>query len=192
MKPMKLISIDIETTGLDPATCHVLEIGAVIFDPQPELDPAIRFRPATFERIIKCSRIQGEPYALQMNADLIAEIAGTKKTHVPIRTAVEMVGDFRDFLEENLEEGEKATIVGKNYDAFDRQFLNRVNGWNVVTKNRLARRVLDVGSLCFCPDDGEVQNLTKCLAKLGVRDEVTHRALDDALQCMTVVTRFFA
>jgi len=189
---MKLISIDIETTGLDPATCSVLEIGAVIFDPQPDLNPALRFRPVTFERIISHQRIQGEPYALQMNADLIAEIAGTKETHVEIRTAVEMIGDFRDFLEKNCEDGEKLTIVGKNYDAFDRQFLARVPGWNNVTKTRLARRVLDVGSLCFCPDDGEVVNLTKCLAKLGVRDDVSHRALDDALQVMTVVTRFFA
>jgi DNA polymerase III epsilon subunit-like protein len=189
---MKLISIDIETTGLNPVTDSVLEIGAVIFDPAPPLNPDERFRPQTFECIIKHERISGNPFALQLNANLIAEIAGTKETHVPIVSVTQAITDLRDFIDANIEAGEKLTAVGKNFDAFDKQFLNRMPGYEIATKNRIARRVLDVGSLCFRPGDGQVVNLTACLKMLGVDATVQHRALDDALDVMTVVTRFFA
>ncbi len=191
---MKLLSIDIETTGLDPKTCSILEFGAVVFDPQPNILSGTESerRWQTFECLIKHSRIQGEPYALGMNSSIIREISGQAATHRNILDATTFTRDLCEFLDANIEPGNKYTVVGKNYDAFDRQFLERVPGWNERVKRRIERRTLDVGSLCFCPDDGAVASLDDCLTKLGVQGVVTHRALDDALGVATAVSRFFA
>ena len=191
---MKLLSIDIETTGLDPRTCSVLEIGAVVFDPQPVIqggDPAKR-RWQTFEYLLKHTRVQGEAYALGMNADILKEITGQKRTHIPIGNVTEVITNFRGFLLDNIAAGEKYTIVGKNYDAFDAHFLDRLPGWSQRILPLCERRTIDLGSLCFCAEDGKVLNLDGCLAKLGIRGMVTHRALDDAMAVATGVSRFFA
>jgi DNA polymerase III epsilon subunit-like protein len=190
---MKLLSIDIETTGLDPATCSTLEVGCVLFDPQPDLNATPQERRwKTWECLIEHSRVQGEPYALQLNHDILAELAGVKKTHRQILKAAEVGPKVAQWLRlEGVNAENKATIVGKNYDAFDRQFLNRVPGWNQFLSPIVERRTLDVGSLYFCPDDGKVVGLEACLAKIGVDDSDSHRALDDALQVATAITRFF-
>ena len=191
---MKLLSIDIETTGLDPATCSTLEVGCVLFDPQPDLNATPQERKwKTFERLIEHSRIQGEPYALQLNADILAELAGVEKTHIQIVKAAELGPQVAQWLRlEGVNAENKATIVGKNYDSFDRQFLNRVPGWNEFISPLVERRTLDVGSLYFNPEDGKVVNLESCLKKIGIDTSVNHRALDDALQVATAVSRFFS
>jgi DNA polymerase III epsilon subunit-like protein len=68
---MKYISIDIETTGLDPKTCQILSIGAVIEDtntliPFDELPK--------FHGVIKREHVSGSIFALNLNKDLIEEI----------------------------------------------------------------------------------------------------------------------
>ena len=190
---MKLLSVDIETTGLDPSTCSVLEVGAVLFDPQPDLSaPPVQRRWQTFERLIRHKQIQGEPYALQLNKDILAELCGVKKTHISIVKAASVGPALAEWLRSyGISESNKATIVGKNYDAFDRQFLNRVPGWNAFVGPLVERRTLDVGSLYFCPDDGKVVGLEACLQTIGADTTVSHRALDDALQVATAVSRFF-
>ena len=65
---MKYISIDIETTGLDPETCQILSIGAVIEDtlnllPFEELPK--------FHAVIKRESVYGSIFALNLNKDLI-------------------------------------------------------------------------------------------------------------------------
>ena len=68
---MKYISIDIETTGLDPENCQVLSIGAVIEDTENIMP--LEDLP-TFHGVILSNRIEGEPYAINMNKDLIQKI----------------------------------------------------------------------------------------------------------------------
>ena len=71
---MKYISIDVETTGLNPETCQILSIGAVIEDTQKQLD--FEEIPKFHCTILKNERdiISGEIYALNMNRDLIESI----------------------------------------------------------------------------------------------------------------------
>ena len=68
---MKYISIDIETTGLDPERCDVLSIGAIIEDTNNKLpyDELPKFHAA-----IKRQEITGSPFAINMNRDLIEAI----------------------------------------------------------------------------------------------------------------------
>ncbi len=68
---MKYISIDLETTGLDPENCQILTIGAVIEDtnnikPMEDLP--------TFHAAILHRRIEGSPYAINMNKEIIESI----------------------------------------------------------------------------------------------------------------------
>ena len=68
---MKYISIDLETTGLDPENCQILTIGAVIEDtnnikPMEELP--------TFHAAILHRRIEGSPFAINMNKGIIESI----------------------------------------------------------------------------------------------------------------------
>lgn len=68
---MKYVSIDIETTGLDPENCQILSIGAVIEDTNNQVP--IEDLPSFHVAILR-QRIEGEPYALNMNRDLIQDI----------------------------------------------------------------------------------------------------------------------
>jgi hypothetical protein len=65
---MKYISVDIETTGLDVETCQVLSIGAVIEDTE-NIKPLADL--PTFHGVILARQLSGQPYALNMNKDLI-------------------------------------------------------------------------------------------------------------------------
>ena len=76
---MRYISIDIETTGLDPENCQILSIGAVIEDthlPIPFEDLP------KFHAVIKRESVYGSIFALNMNRDLIQAM----KDHSEART----------------------------------------------------------------------------------------------------------
>lgn len=65
---MKYLSIDIETTGLDPVNDQILSIGAVIEDTnQPKNFENI----PKFHGVIKRNRIEGGLYAINLNKDLL-------------------------------------------------------------------------------------------------------------------------
>ena len=64
------VSIDIETTGLEPETCQMLEIGAVYDDWTLPLAELPRFR-----RVIRWKTVQGSPFAMSLNANLLKAIA---------------------------------------------------------------------------------------------------------------------
>lgn len=191
---MKLLSIDVETTGLDHTTCGILEVGCVLFDPKPDLaTTSWRDRMwKVFECLVDNNSIRGEPYALQMNAGILAEIAGAKGTHLRKIKAGQIAREVFYWLKDcGVDENNKVTIVGKNYDAFDARFLSKLHQWDALIGSLTERRTLDVGSLYFNPSDGGVLGLNDCLERIGIRDEVSHRALSDAAHVATAVSRFF-
>jgi oligoribonuclease len=65
---MKYISIDIETTGLDPEFNQILSIGAVIED---TLNPLPFEELPKFHAVIKRESVYGSIFALNLNKDLI-------------------------------------------------------------------------------------------------------------------------
>jgi len=67
----KFLSIDVESTGLDPINSELLELGIVIFD------SAIKFeqKASNSLRVVFCKeQIQGNIFAINMNIDLLNEI----------------------------------------------------------------------------------------------------------------------
>jgi DNA-directed RNA polymerase subunit M/transcription elongation factor TFIIS len=60
------VSIDIETTGLNPETCQTLEIGAVIDDWTLPIDEL-----PVFHRVLSYDEVSGSPFAMSLNANLL-------------------------------------------------------------------------------------------------------------------------
>lgn len=76
-KNMRYVSIDIETTGLDPERYNILSIGAIIEDTQKKLsfDEIPKFHVA-----IKHQEVVGSLFAMNMNKELIDAIAQYQDT----------------------------------------------------------------------------------------------------------------
>lgn len=73
---MKIVSLDIETTGLDRTKCQVLQLGAIAFDSHSE-----EFTPiSTWCRYIAHDEIHGEVPAIIMNAEHIKRMSEFNKT----------------------------------------------------------------------------------------------------------------
>lgn len=190
---MKLLSLDVETTGLDPVQCRVIEIGAVLFEPEVTFTPGGgRSDPKweSFECLVKHDKLIGEPYALSRNHEILAEISGRKPTHLNILSENDAMSQLGQWLAANFVN--TVTVVGKNFDRFDLQFLKRMDGFSLYVEPLLERRSLDVGSLMFNPSKRpKIPNLQECLEDLGIRTSIPHRALQDALLTATVCTRLF-
>lgn len=74
---MKYVSIDIETTGLDPEKCEILSIGAVIEDTN---NPLPLDQLPSFHVAIKRENISGSLFAINMNRELIETIVNYQST----------------------------------------------------------------------------------------------------------------
>ena len=88
---MKYISIDIETTGLDPEFNQILSIGAVIED---TLNPIPFEDLPKFHAVIKRESVYGSLFALNMNKDLIETMVhySTAKDQDEKNDIVQMTG----------------------------------------------------------------------------------------------------
>lgn len=74
---MRYLSIDIETTGLDRENHKILSIGAILEDTEKKLSFS---EIPKFHAAILHHEINGSPFAINMNRDLIAHIAAYQNT----------------------------------------------------------------------------------------------------------------
>ena len=90
---MKYVSIDTETTGLNPERCQVIEFGAVIDDlsnPQPIV------KLPKFQCYIRYPEYKGSAFALQMNQKILKTLA-TDHEDDPIIDAIDLAEFFEHF-----------------------------------------------------------------------------------------------
>jgi DNA polymerase III epsilon subunit-like protein len=73
---MKYLSIDTETTGLDPAVCELLEVGIVVFDSDKKF---IQTNKNSLRIVLVRDTIQGNVFAINMNIKLIQEMMSVAK-----------------------------------------------------------------------------------------------------------------
>jgi oligoribonuclease len=151
---MRYLSVDLETTGLDPSFCQILEIGAVVDDTdwpdlsEPEDDNYDNYRYGgrpSFHCYVLHDKIVGQAFALNMNAQIIERIAHYKEfPNYNFFTPIEAMEAFGDFIAEHFPQKDykKVTVAGKNFASFDRNFLARMPDSDLVL-NRLHRRVMD-------------------------------------------------
>ena len=180
------VSIDIETLGLDPDYCHTIELAAVI-----DLDGVSPIEQLpTFQTYITRPTNQGEPYAMQMNANIMGIIAGLSEIELTNTTEQNAIKFFWNFLNNNKPKGEKRyTPAGKNYASFDKAFLMNLQGFKQLISPMLSHRTLDPGNLYWLPrEDGFVlPDTKKCLERAGLEPTESHRALGDAIDVVRLI-----
>jgi oligoribonuclease len=207
---MKYISIDIETTGLDPLTCDVLEVGAYLED--TELVET-RNGLSCFHKYLWKDNYRGEPFALAMNAGIFQKMLELKKktdvdayheVHNLLIRPTQLWDHFGWWLYENRKQWagtpfdtDKAlnwnhmpqiVVAGKNVAGFDIPFLKQIGG----IFPRFHHRVIDPGMLYFDPrNDNIPPDLKECKRRAGLSEAVSHEALDDAWDVIQLVRAKF-
>jgi oligoribonuclease len=209
---MKYVSIDIETTGINREKCQVLSIGAVIEDTNNPLP--IKDLPKFHAAIIGREGLYGEPFALNMNKDLIETIvryqtANSDEERLDIETITRtkffkeenIVIEFYNWLAQNgmidgvteftFNKGLPTkkvylNVAGKNFATFDKVFLEQLPRWKQLIDCR--NRILDPAILFVdWNEDEALPGLGLCKERAGVNGVVTHNALEDAIDVVEVL-----
>lgn len=189
---MYYLSVDTETSGLlECEGAQVLELGAVLDNlekPLP-LDDL-----PTFHCYILHDVIIGQPYALQMNAEILRRIAVKEEGYQYLRP--EEVGPkLKEWLEEqgltkkydHRGEASFVNAAGKNFSDFDKPFLNRLSEFKEHVQ--FSNRVLDPAIYYALPNDFRLPDLQTCLKRAGIDGIVTHTAVEDAKQVVQLIRR---
>lgn len=189
---MIYISIDIETTGLNPVETDILEIGAYIEDTNKQLP---REQLPYFHAYIWKENYRGNAFALAMNTRILQKILELKKNNDPsLLEPNDVSKQFGEFLlshkdlwprEKFINQCGPFNIAGKNVAGFDLPFLNQLPGWS---KIYFHRRILDPAFLYFEPSHDEVlPDLSECKRRAGLEELVTHEALDDSWDTIRLI-----
>ena len=190
---MKFLSIDIETTGLDPQNNQILEFGAIAIDTSYPTDPYI----AEFRAVFIHQELTGNPIALTMNAELINEINTVLKTKdfnydlrqdtlsgIYVRNAEEFQSYFDEWLG-SIGFTERLTLAGKNLASFDLKFLEAAG-----IKIKYRHRMIDPAILYVdWEKDETLPDLQQCLDRAGFVKGVSHTSIDDAMDVAELVLK---
>ena len=178
------VSIDLETTGLSSKS-DILEIAA-IFDDGGPIDELKKFH-----ALIKYESFKhAEMYAINLNKDLITEVMISSES-LPVETALRY---FERWLKECRglvsPKSPRLFVAGKNVAGFDMPLLGAnsdhysYDTHNII--NNFTHRTIDVGSMYF-PHFGENVTLGKINELTGRAANVSHRAMDDAMDVVVAI-----
>lgn len=175
---MQFVSVDIETTGLNPETCQVIEFGAVMVD----LELGVKVE---FHRYVRHELYIGEAYALGMHSELLKKINSSVFSTTPELLGIEFSVWLQGFLIDK-----RAVVAGKNFGMFDYAFLRRLPGF----EGLFYHRVLDPGMLYFDPKVDQVPpDLKTCwIRQFGTEQPVAHTALEDARMVADLLVAYYA
>ena len=181
---MKYLSIDIETTGLNPFEHKIIEFGALLEDTEKTHIPVSEL--PHYHCIIQQEK-KGDPISLEMNK-AIFDIMDTG-------WCVSQGAFLKDFFfwcsNCGLPKDEKGKIrivaAGKNFSAFDLLFLNEIPGFAQIFS--ISKRCLDPAMLYMCPNDTELPSLQDCLDRAAINKTVAHNALADAADVINLLRK---
>lgn len=187
---MKYVSIDLETTGLDYEKCTILEFAAVVDDLNVQ-EPVDRL--PKFQCYMMQDYYCGEPYALAMHCDKFQKISNWRSSGIEVCSPETLVNKFHTFLitfgfqetgrtQSSLKDGYlKINVAGKNFANFDNRFLEKLPNYNKLIK--VGHRILDPVMLYFEPkrDTDHLPSMSECMERAGLKGEVPHSALEDAI-----------
>jgi oligoribonuclease len=172
---MIYLSIDIETTGLDPDLDQVLSIAAVLDTPETRHLPVNEL--PFFHRLIRHERYHGNAIALSMNSEILRKIGEDNNESWTLPTN-KVYDTFLMWLHENGLNGRRLVAAGKNFASFDRQFLGRLD-WRF--KKLFHHRSLDPGSMFVMSSDTTPPSTEECGNRASLKpNDMKHDALEDA------------
>lgn len=180
---MKYVSIDIETTGLDPEKHEVVEIGAVI-DDGGALEELAVFRCLIVEDDWKVT-----PYCMLLHSALWKEMGGLSekiRDELKERGIAWLNGGYCYARRYNAMAAfdtwldarglDKITAAGKNFFGFDARFLRRIG--NI---DRIRHRALDPA---MAYRENDLPSMATCCERAGIDFIDGHTAVGD---CLTVI-----
>ena len=172
---MKYVSLDLETTGLDPKDCQVLEIGMVHEDTENHGAPVEDL--PHYRGLFSHPLIVGEPVALRMNRELLEEASrrGAHPGHAWEEVRIWLLGQGYD-------PDNKANLAGKNVGKFDYQFLPPY------IQEFFNHRCIDPGSVFIDWGSERIPGLQTLLGEKAV----AHTALEDAQDVVRLLRRAYS
>lgn len=129
---MRLIALDLETTGLETGLDQILQVGMLCFD------AGTGEVVGEYETLVRseCGRYAGNPFALQMNAGLLKRLAdGEGIERAALRNALHKQLNDWGFYED------RPHAVGFNVAAHDIAFLKQLG------KSLFHHRAIECGTL---------------------------------------------
>lgn len=196
---MKYISIDTETTGLNPDIHQVLQIGAIIEDTE---NPLTYEECPKFEALIWNENFNLSPGVYKMNEPLLKRIlaAGygdpnteedTLMLHEAIQRLYYWARDNDAILLNPHTLGPKCVFAGANFGAFDLRFLQKTELFEAYFGSQ--GRYLEPSMFYFdWKSDGKIPSLQKCLDRAGIQKAVAHDALSDAWDVICLLRKQYA
>ena len=189
---MKVASIDIETCGLAERgpdghlKYDILAFGCVLDDLR-EQSP-IETLP-TFSCYFVLPSYTGSPFAFSLHAEIFKRIADRTFGYDFISPG-KFGKCFKHFLIHNgyEEQYDKVhiNVIGKNFNSLDRPFLSEKTDIN--KHIIMSHKILDPGPMMFdLNKDYAVPGLSECMKRAGINPNVTHDALQDAIDTLKVV-----
>lgn len=179
MRPnLKYVSIDVETTGLNPRIHLIVEVAAVVADTEDITTPLHEL--AAYRSVIVRDLSVWSTFCLDLHSKngLIRDMQLCKDA-----TPDNVYKDLSAFLSSEFGK-DPINVAGKNFSGFDRPFLEQLGPF------RFRHRVLDPAMLFTTPSDGQLPDLKTCLQRAGLKDVgVEHRALGDALCVIELIRR---
>lgn len=168
---LKYIAGDLETTGLNPSNCQVIEMAFVLEDVN---NPKPIHELPHFHTFIKHTLIIGEWEALQMNGGLLAQAQQYGLGPSDAWDALEKWLQGFGFSPEN-----KVFVAGKNFGNFDLQFIPKR------IREYFKHRFIDPGSVFIDWENGP--------ASLGkfLDGEPAHEAMPDALAVVEALRKSY-
>lgn len=183
-----LFSGDLETTGLNPLVQDILEIGFVCFQPgvEKKLDQ-LKDEGRVFHCYVSISDddlSKGDPYALNLNKEIIRRIKDKDEGYLYLNKG-EVIPALTEWANQFLEDGEKMNIAGKNFGAFDIQFIKQLPGYSY--KLHTSRFIDPAVMFIDWEEDVYPPSLSECLQRAGMNETVTHTAVEDSFQVMELI-----
>jgi hypothetical protein len=124
---MIYVSIDIETTGLDPLSNNVLSIGAIIEDTSKKLPYN---ECPKFNAIVLNKQLQGSPRAVTMNKEVISMIGDYLEGTDEVRNVLNNNSGYKFYEEEDVVKEFYRFLWsnGFGYELDPGNFVNTING----------------------------------------------------------------
>lgn len=188
---MKIVAIDIETTGLDETYCQILEFGAIAWELLPGREGHTY---GGFCRRIRHRIIKGQAYALHLNAQIIKELEKETGPY-PYVDPSDLWKEFMGWVSPHKSPDGRVYVTGKNFGSFDRRFLAWLPGVSQeILEESLHYGILDPGSLYFDPRiDTSNPRTLQCASRAGlaIGKYATHTTLGDCQLVLDMIEAYY-
>lgn len=194
---MKLVSIDIETTGLNPVVDKILSIGCVICDTTNKND----FKFLEIRNFCNIDNLIISDVVKNMNKELLDDLnylnsnnnyLNKRDFYIAKNYYVEsdITQVLKEFFEKNGIDPKRVNVCGKNFATFDKLFLERLPNFKEIIRFR--QRIIDPAILYVdWENDESLPDLQTCIERSNLEELkgkiVQHTALDDAIVTLKLV-----